>query len=190
MIRSTIRGATVGLLLVACLVASARAERLAKADLVRHADEKKLTLVQIGRLGKAATALVECDLRGGKGHGSAFCIHPSGLFVTNEHVVAGSTAVRLVLDPSLKTQKVVKARVVRIDRENDLALLRAEGVEALPVLALGDGGGLEELEEVVACGFPFGRSLTVSKDDYPAVSINTRGPSPRAVRSSTLDGDR
>ncbi len=157
MIHSVLR--VTAFLLLACLVAPVRGE-------------KKLTLVQIGRMGKAATALVECDLRGGKAHGSAFCIHSSGLFVTNEHVVAGNTAIRLVLDPSLKTQKIVKAKVIRIDRENGLALLRAEGVEDLPALALGDSGGLEELTEVVAFGFPFGKSLTVSKDDYPAVSVN------------------
>jgi len=133
---------------------------------------EKLTHVQVARLGKAATALVECDVQFGKSHGSAFCIHPSGLFVTNEHVVSGATSVRLVLNPSLKTQKVVKATVVRFDRDNDLALLRAENVKDLPVLKLGDSESAEELMEVVACGFPFGRSLTVQKEDYPAVSIN------------------
>lgn len=158
MIRSTLRGVTVALLLVACLAAPAPGE-------------EKLTVVHIGRIGKAATALVECDRGGGKAHGSAFCIHASGLFVTNRHVVAGSTAVRLVLDPALKTQRIVKAEVIRTDPETDLALLRAEGVEDLPVLALGDSGKVEELEEVVACGFPFGKSLRMAKDGYPAVSL-------------------
>ncbi len=116
--------------------------------------------------------MVECDLRTGKAYGSAFCIHPSGLFVTNEHVVSGSAAIRLVLDPAMKTQKVVKAHVLRLDHENDLAVLRADGVKDFPALALGDSDGLVELVEVVACGFPFGKSLTFAKDDYPAVSIN------------------
>ena len=159
MIRSTLRGASAALFLVACLVAPAPGE-------------EKLTAVQVGRLGKAATALVECDRGGGKSHGSAFCVHASGLFVTNHHVVAGGTAVRLVLDPSLKTQRIVKAEVVRTDRDDDLALLRAEGVKDLPVLALGDGEKVEELEEVIASGFPFGKSLRLDKDEYPAVSVN------------------
>jgi serine protease Do len=94
------------------------------------------------------------------------------LFVTNEHVVAGNTAVHLILDPSLKTQRIIKAQVIRSDRANDFALLRAEGVKDLPVLALGDSDRLEELEEVIAFGFPFGNSLRVTKDGYPSISIN------------------
>ena len=38
-------------------------------------------------LGKAATALVEVNR---SSYGSAFCIHPSGLFITNNHVVEGA----------------------------------------------------------------------------------------------------
>ena len=40
---------------------------------------------QINKQAKAATALVE--VQGGFKQGSAFCIHDSGLFVTNHHVV-------------------------------------------------------------------------------------------------------
>ena len=57
-------------LLVGSLVA---ADKPSKADLVK--------------LGKAATALVEIDKQG---LGSAFCVHKSGLFVTNDHVIAGA----------------------------------------------------------------------------------------------------
>ena len=135
-------------------------------------DEGKLTAVQLARLGKAATALVECDIPRGKKHGSAFCIHSSGLFVTNAHVVRDASAVRLVLNPSLKTQRIAKAVVVRVDAASDLALLRADGLKGLKPLALGSTEGIEELMDVIACGFPFGRSLTIEKDDYPAVSIN------------------
>lgn len=134
--------------------------------------DKELTRVQVGKLGKAATALVECDLAGGKAHGSAFCVHAGGLFVTNEHVVRNASAVRLVLNPSLKAQRVITARVVRADKDTDLALLRAEQVKDLPTLSLGSSDDLEEAMEVLAVGFPFGRALTVKGEDYPAVSIN------------------
>jgi hypothetical protein len=54
----------------------------------RAADEP-LTRVQIARLGKAATALVEVKAARGQGYASAFCIHPAGWFLTNAHVAQG-----------------------------------------------------------------------------------------------------
>jgi S1-C subfamily serine protease len=135
-------------------------------------DAGELTRVQVARIGKASTALVECDIFRGKSHGSAFCVHSSGLFVTNEHVIRGAAQVRLILDPSLKTQKVVKAKVLRSDRDADLALLQAEGVKDLPALTLGAADGLNELQEIIAVGFPFGKALTLVRDEYPAASIN------------------
>src|SRR6516165_10750966 len=72
--------------------------------------DEPLTRVQIARLGKAATALVEVKAARGQGHASAFCIHPDGWFVTNAHVAQGELT--LVLNPSLKTEKTYPARVV------------------------------------------------------------------------------
>jgi S1-C subfamily serine protease len=50
-----------------------------------HAE--KPTKVEIVKLGKQATALVEVKNRG---TGSAFCIHASGLFITNDHVIGNA----------------------------------------------------------------------------------------------------
>ena len=71
------------------------------------------TKAEISKQAKAATALVE--VANGFKHGSAFCLHDSGSFLTNEHVVRGAAEVKLVLHPGLKNQKVVKARVLRLD---------------------------------------------------------------------------
>jgi hypothetical protein len=49
-----------------------------------RAADTELSRVQVAHLGKAATALAEVTRQGGKGYGTAFCIHPSGLFVSNE----------------------------------------------------------------------------------------------------------
>jgi S1-C subfamily serine protease len=104
------------------------------------ARDEKPKRVEIGKRAKAATAFVDVP---GLGTGTAFCVHPSGLFVTNEHVVRGAQndTVTLVLDPSLETQRVFKAKVVRADKGTDLALLRAEGAKDLPSLTLGSTAG-------------------------------------------------
>ena len=130
----------------------------------------KPTKVEIGKRGKAATAFAEVPQ---VGSGTAFCIHPSGLFVTNEHVVRGARGeITLVLNPTLATQQVLKAKVVRADKNADLALLRVEGAKDLPSLQLGSADGIAELADVVACGFPLGKILATDKKEYPAVSVN------------------
>ena len=88
--------------------------------------EEVLGAEEIARRAKPCTVLVE--LR--PGSGSGFCVHSSGLFVTNEHVIQSAgkdTTVTLVLNPGLKTQKVLKAKVLRRDKKADLALLKVEG---------------------------------------------------------------
>ncbi len=131
----------------------------------------KPTKVEIGKKGKAATAFVDVP---GRGSGTAFCVHPSGLFVTNEHVIRGAekAEIVLVLNPSLPGERVLKAKVVRIDKDLDLALLRVEGVKDLPSLPLGSVEGVAELSDVVAVGFPLGRFLSPDRKEYPAVSVN------------------
>jgi len=132
------------------------------------AADEPLSRVEIGKIGKAGTALVEVKNRG---FGSAFCVQSGGLFVTNEHVVRGGD-VNVVVNPGQKDEKIFKAKVVRSDADLDLALLRIEGAKDLPTLRLGSDEKLAELMEVVAVGFPFGTALSPDKKGYPEVSIN------------------
>jgi hypothetical protein len=145
----------------------------------------KPTRVEVGKRAKAATAFVEHV----RGTGTAFCVHPSGLFVSNEHVVrtAENGTVTLVLDPSLEGQRVLKAKVVRADKAVDLALLRVDGVKDLPALPLGSTKDLSELAEVVACGFPLGKALAADKKEYPAVSVNAGSVTSLRHKDKQLD---
>src|SRR5262249_46504467 len=131
------------------------------------AADEPLSRVELGKRGKAATALVEMKPR--RGYGSAFCIHPSGLFLT--HAPGAQGELTPVLNPGLKTEKSYPARVVRSDKELDLALLRIDGVKDLPALALGSDEDLSELMEVVAFGFPFGIALAPDSRESPTVSV-------------------
>ena len=140
----------------------------AAAIVAPAAADDGLSRTEISKLGKAAIVYIE----NGRGSGSGFCVHAAGLFVTNAHVVAGADVVTVVIDPDLKTQKVVKAHVLRADKELDLALLRADGVKDAPTLSLGSVDKITETMQVVAFGFPFGKLLDSDANPYPAVSIN------------------
>jgi len=90
--------------------------------------------------------------------GSGFIIEPSGLIVTNSHVVedADSLQVRLA-DGRRFTGKVVGQ-----DRRVDIALVKIEGATALPTLPLGDSNRVRVGEFVLALGHPFGLEQSVS----------------------------
>jgi S1-C subfamily serine protease len=120
---------------------------------------------------KAATALVE--LRA-VGSGSAACVSTEGFFVTNHHVVADAGLghdVRVVVYPGQIAQKVLNARVIKLDEENDLALLKVDASPQLLAIPLGTDDNLVETMTLAAFGYPFGRMLA-SDIRYPAVSVN------------------
>ncbi|OWK38030.1 S1C family serine protease [Fimbriiglobus ruber] len=145
-----------------------------------------LPKAEIAKRGKAATALVEVK---GRGTGSGFCVHPSGIFVTNEHVVGpAGKAVLLVLNSGLKNQNVVPAKVGRADKTHDLAILRVDATGAFPTLPLGTVDDITELAEVVAVGFPFGRLLAADvTKEYPTASVNTGSVTALRLRDGELD---
>ena len=113
--------------------------------------------------GKKATGLVEVKSSEGVTSGSAFCIDKSGLLVTNAHVIdevaAGKGTVEIMLDTGLRTQRSVKAKVLRADDYLDLALLKVEPAARLTPLELGKDESLIETAPVLTFGFPLGREL-------------------------------
>jgi serine protease Do len=90
--------------------------------------------------------------------GSGFVIDPSGLIVTNAHVVesAGQIQVRLA------DGRRFPASIVGRDSRVDLALLKIEGPPRLTVLPLGDSNRLRVGELVLALGNPFGLEQSVT----------------------------
>lgn len=122
--------------------------------------------------GKSATALVL--LPGNQGTGTAFCIDERGYFITNQHVIAklGKRSLTLVMNPATHEEVTFKAYVLDIDREADLALLRADLGEHKPgVLKIEAKREPVETQQLIAFGFPFGRQLAFN-NDFPAVSVN------------------
>ena len=125
--------------------------------------------------GKKATALVEVATSQGGATGSAFCIDKSGLFITNAHVVRNASqaksAVHVVVDIGLKTQRSIVAKVLRADDGLDLALLKSDANSGLTALELGKDDSLLETAPVITFGFPFGRNTTVRGETYPDITV-------------------
>jgi serine protease Do len=90
--------------------------------------------------------------------GSGFFVHPDGYLVTNAHVVEGADEVQV----RLATGRRLRGTVIGRDGRVDLALVKVESKERLPILPLGNSDELRVGEFVMALGHPFGLEQTVS----------------------------
>lgn len=90
--------------------------------------------------------------------GSGFIIDPSGLVVTNSHVIADADEVTVVLNDGSK----LKAEIVGRDQKTDLALLRVTPTKPLKAVKFGDSERLRLGEWVIAIGNPFSLGGTVT----------------------------
>jgi len=107
---------------------------------------------------------VEKELRSGRrrvlseGLGTGFVVDQAGLVLTNHHVIAGGTVIRV----QFADGRSVDAKVVGSDKHTDIAVLKVSADKPLHALPLGDSDALEVGDWVVAIGNPFGLSHTVS----------------------------
>jgi serine protease Do len=90
--------------------------------------------------------------------GSGFIIDPSGLVVTNNHVIAGADEVNVILNDGT----ILKAEIVGRDTKTDLALLKVKPAKPLKAVKFGDSDKLRLGEWVIAIGNPFSLGGTVT----------------------------
>ena len=90
--------------------------------------------------------------------GSGFIIDPSGLVVTNNHVIADADEINVILDDGTK----LTAQLVGKDSKSDLALLRVHPDKPLKAVKFGDSDKLRLGEWVIAIGNPFSLGGTVT----------------------------
>jgi serine protease Do len=93
-----------------------------------------------------------------RGAGSGFIIDSDGSILTNEHVIAGME--RIVV--KLSDGRTLRGRVVGADPDTDIALIKVDGQQGLPVAPLGDSSSLRTGEWVCAIGNPLGYEHTVT----------------------------
>ncbi len=84
-----------------------------------------------------------------QGAGTGFIIDPSGIIVTNNHVVEGAQSLRVVLPPP--DNRSFDAQLVGRDPQTDLAVIKI-AASNLPTVPLGNSGALRPGDWVVAVG--------------------------------------
>ena len=99
--------------------------------------------------------------------GSGVLVDPSGLIVTNNHVIEGADQVKV----SLADKREFEAEIVLKDTRSDLAVLRiGDKRERFPAIDLGDSDALQVGDVVLAIGNPFGVGQTVTHGIVSAVA--------------------
>jgi S1-C subfamily serine protease len=111
------------------------------------------------------------------GLGSGIVISPDGLVLTNSHVVGSSRQIRLRDIEGIVTD----ARVLGVDPDTDLALLRADGARDLGYASFGNSQNLRRGQLVVAIGNPLGFESTVTAGVVSALGRSIRSVSGRTI---------
>jgi serine protease Do len=90
--------------------------------------------------------------------GSGFIIDPTGLVVTNNHVIHGAQSVEVTMSDGTR----LDAKILGSDPRTDIAVLKVDAGHPLPYIQLGDSTDVEPGEWVVAMGNPFGLGGSVT----------------------------
>jgi len=99
--------------------------------------------------------------------GSGVMVDPSGLVVTNVHVIEGADEVKV----SLSDKREFEAEIILKDKRSDLAVLRLKNVrERFPTLDFANSDELLVGDVVLAIGNPFGVGQTVTQGIISALA--------------------
>ena len=92
------------------------------------------------------------------GAGSGFIIDPSGVIVTNNHVIGHADKIVV----SLSDGTELPARVIGSDDLTDIAVIKVSSPKSLPYVSWGDSHQVEVGDWILACGNPFGLGGSVT----------------------------
>jgi S1-C subfamily serine protease len=110
--------------------------------------------------------------------GSGFVVDRSGDIVTNDHVVAGATAVRV----GFSNNATYPAKVLGADPSTDVAVVRvAAPAGALHALAWADSSRVQVGDPVYAIGNPFGLDRTLTNGIVSATGRDIKAPNGLAI---------
>ena len=94
--------------------------------------------------------------------GSGVIVDSKGYIVTNRHVVDKADRIRVKLQDENPASPGHDAKLIGMDQETDLAVIKIDLDRPLPAAKLGNSDGMEVGDWVLAIGSPFGLQETVT----------------------------
>lgn len=148
----------------------------------------------VDRVTPAVVQIQARDITNRESTGSGVIVDGDGHIVTNAHVVGPSRTIRVRLHTTTPAKSVLKpagklvpAKLIGMDRETDIAILKIDPPPGLQPLKLGNSEALRQGQLVLALGSPFGLENTVTmgvvsstarqiRPDQPMIYIQTDAP--------------
>ena len=141
-------------------------------------DQAALDTNAIVALVDPAVVDITVALDDGEAAGTGMVLTPSGLVLTNNHVIDGATKISVQIAATGPTHP---AHVVGYDIVDDVALVQLEGVSGLKTVVLGDSAAVAVQDPVVtignALGAPGPHAVTTGNIDALDQSITVNDPS-------------
>lgn len=106
--------------------------------------------------------------------GTGFVVDKNGYIITNHHVIAKVDHIKVKLHSDDNTE--YRARVVGIDPETDLAVIKIDPKGALVPVTIGNSDAVQVGDWAVAIGSPFGLEASVTAGIVSALSRDINGP--------------
>lgn len=133
----------------------------------------KLTLQQIFQANAAAVVVITAVDAQGKtlALGSGFVVTPSGVIVTNHHVIEARPGVHHLVVKLPRGDSFQDVRIIYDEERRDFAVLSIRAV-GVATVRLGDSDKVRIGDEVVAIGNPLGLELTLSAGVVGAVRLD------------------
>ncbi|MFI1731260.1 S1C family serine protease [Streptomyces acidicola] len=142
------------------------------------AASQKGTVAGVAKAVSPSIVEINASSNAGESTGSGVIITQGGEIITNNHVVADASSVKV----TTSTGKSYKARVIGTDSKKDLALIKLVNASGLKAATLGNSGNVQVGEQVVAIGSPEGLTGTVTSGIVSALD--------RDVTVATGDGQQ
>ncbi|MEP4423773.1 MAG: trypsin-like peptidase domain-containing protein, partial [Nitratireductor sp.] len=103
--------------------------------------------------------------------GSGVIVDPSGIIVTNYHVIGEADDIKVALSNGREYESTILLK----DESLDLAVMKIEADAAFPAIDIGDSDALEVGDLVLAIGNPFGVGQTTTSGIVSALARNHIG---------------
>ncbi|MFE2035349.1 S1C family serine protease [Streptomyces scopuliridis] len=124
------------------------------------------TVAGVAQAVSPAIVEINATSTSGEATGSGVIITSDGEIITNNHVIAGASSIKV----RLSTGKSYTAQVVGTDANKDLALIKLEGASGLKTATLGNSDQVKVGDQVVAIGSPEGLTGTVTSGIISALN--------------------
>src|SRR5205814_6879016 len=115
---------------------------------------------------KKGAVLIRVVMANGMGYGSGWFAQPDGIIVTNSHVVGMKELaappperIEVILNSGTDQERTMSAKLLGLDREEDLAVLQVKGRDIPEPLSIAQSVDLVEGQKLMVLGFPKGGFL-------------------------------